>query len=335
MGRIGRQTAAKLMVACVLATGLVMLVACARAQPARQSQEPPSAQVQVVDLQAVTREAATGDGGNAWGGHQCRIVRTRDGVFTAYTVPGTDDFHREWRLVWRKDGEWRVVAQGMAGRDPVNLLAGPDGTLHLIGWPGGGGTLWLGKPEGDGLEMRQEYIRGVAAGNWPYASAGIDESGNLCVLSSAGEKPGYFFWACRPPAGGQWLAQLTTLPHRYCYTYVFPAGRSLSLVSTRDVRWQVLGYRQPPDTFDYVFNAFGYWHTDDISEPLQEVAFVEELPTEQFPDVRCNAQIDAYIDTAGHMHILYTLKGQRTGGAWQVRHIIFSREGETLYDGQL
>ncbi len=335
MQRSGWWSAASLLVACVLVAGLGMLTACARSQPAGGTKEPPSGQVQVVDLEVLTQEAATGDGGNAWGGHQCRIVRTRDGVFTAYTVPGMDDFHREWRLVWRKDGEWRVVAQGMAGKDPVNLLAGPDGMLYVIGWPSGGGTLWLGKPEGNGLEMRQEFIRGVVGGDWPYASAGIDENGNLCVLSSAGEKPGYFFWACRPPEGGQWLMQQTTLAHRHCYTYVFPSGRSLSLVSTRDVRWQVLGYRQPPDAFGYVFNAFHYWRTDDIAEPLQEVAFVEESPTERFPDVQCNAQNDAYVDTKGHMHILYTLKGERTNGAWQVRHIIFSQEGETLYDEQL
>jgi hypothetical protein len=296
-----------------------------------------AAQVRLVNLEVITDQAATGDGGNAWGGHQARIVRTRDGVFTAYTVPGMDDdpTHREWRLVWRKDGAWRVIAQDKVGRDPVNLLAGPDGTLYVISWPGGAGTAWIGKPDGDELEMEKELIPGVAPGFWPYASAGIDSSGALCVLSSTGEKPGFFFWACRQPEDGQWTRQVTRTPYRYCYTYVFPSDGALSLVSTRDVRWRLLGYEQPEGTFDYVFNAFRYWHTDDIAKPMQEMAFVEEPPTEKYPDVRCNAQLDAYIDTEGRMHVLYTLRGESTRGQWQVRHALFSKEGETLYDGKL
>lgn len=67
-------------------------------------------------LEVVTNSAATGDGGNSWGGHQTRIVRTQDGVFTAYTVEGGGYFSREWRLAWRQDdGTWPVVAQGVAG----------------------------------------------------------------------------------------------------------------------------------------------------------------------------------------------------------------------------
>ncbi|MBN1558627.1 hypothetical protein JW998_00140, partial [candidate division KSB1 bacterium] len=41
-----------------------------------------------VNFEVVCDSAAVGDGGNAWGGHQCRIVRTRYGVFTAFTTEG-------------------------------------------------------------------------------------------------------------------------------------------------------------------------------------------------------------------------------------------------------
>jgi hypothetical protein len=68
-----------------------------------------------LNLEIVTDGAATGDGGNSWGGHQTRIVRTQDGVFTAFTVPGNGYTSREWRLAWRKeDGAWSVIAQGGA-----------------------------------------------------------------------------------------------------------------------------------------------------------------------------------------------------------------------------
>src|SRR3989339_132503 len=288
-----------------------------------------------LNLEIVTDGAVTGDGGNSWGGHQTRIVRTQDGVFTAYTVPGDGYTSREWRLAWRNDnGTWPVIAQGGAGREPVNLLASPDGTLNIIGWPNGTGTIWSGKPSNGTITMQSSSIPGVASGFWPYNSAGIDHLGNLCVLSSGGEQPGEFRWACYLPAETQWISGTTEIDYRYTYTYMFPRpDRGLSLVATRDVLWETLGYTKPEGAFDYVFNAFRYWRTDDMSTtPIQELTFLEEAPTTQFPEPYLNAQTDAYIDTKGQMHILYTREGASTGGKRQYRHRVVSPSGSLLYD---
>jgi hypothetical protein len=291
-------------------------------------------------LEIVTDEAATGDGGNAWGGHQTRIVHTQDGVFTAYTVEGSGYFDRKWRLAWRhEDGTWPVVAQGDAGKDPVNLLASPDGTLHIIGWPNETGTMWSGKPDGNQVFMTKETIPGVSHSNWPYGSAGINKDGDLCVLSSIGGegRGGSFKWACLLQSTGKWATHTTLLDYRYCYTYVFPGpGEQLSLVSTRDVRWEALGYTKPSGAFDYVFNALGYWQTENLTKyPLQQIYFLEEIPTAQFPNVFLNGQKDAYLDTVGNMHILYGLQGSSTLGAYVSRHAILSPTGEILNDVML
>jgi hypothetical protein len=291
-------------------------------------------------IEVVARDAATGDGGNSWGGHQTRIVRTQDGVFTAYTAEGSGYFSREWRLVKRKsDGSWGVIAHGTAGKDPVNLLASPDGTLHIVGWPGGQATIWSGKPENGAVTMKSEPIPNQLHGNWPYNSAGIDEDGDLCVLSSeGGEQPGgRFYVACYIPSKGKWISQTVFLDYRFCYTYVFPGlNGNLSLVSTRDVRWEALGYQQPPGTFDYVFNAYGYWHTDDISaNKLDRIYEVEEKPTQAYPVPDLNAQQDAYLDTKGEMHVLYHIQGATTHGAWISRHAIIPPNGDILFDEQL
>src|SRR5271157_3906318 len=58
--------------------------------------------VQQTAIEVVTDNAVTGDGGNSWGGHQTRIVHTKDGIFTAYTIGGGGHFEREWQLVERQ-----------------------------------------------------------------------------------------------------------------------------------------------------------------------------------------------------------------------------------------
>ena len=292
------------------------------------------------DIEIVSDNTATGDGGNIWGGHQTRIVHTLDGVFTAYTVEGDGYFSREWRLSQRQsDNSWKVIAQGVSGREPVNLLASPDGTLHVIGWPKGIGTIWSGKPQNGSISMSDEIIPNMPQGDWPYSSAGIDASGNLCVLASNGgeQAGGEFYWSCYLTATQHWVSHTSSLDYRYCYTYVFPSpGGELSLVSTRDVRWSALGYQQPAGAFDYAFNAFGYWRTNNIlADSIEQINYAEETPTELFPNAFLNAQMDAYLDTQGHMHILYWQMGETTNGASKSMHRIVSDTGEVLFDEEI
>ncbi|MDP2916410.1 MAG: hypothetical protein Q8O16_00605, partial [Dehalococcoidia bacterium] len=57
-------------------------------------------------IEVVTNNAAVF---NPKGGNQTRIVRTQDGVFTAYIVEHNGDFDHEWRLAKRQsDGIWAV-----------------------------------------------------------------------------------------------------------------------------------------------------------------------------------------------------------------------------------
>ena len=290
--------------------------------------------VQQSEVELITNNA---DSGNAWGGHQSRIVHTQDGIFTAYITSGTDEFSKQWHLVQRQDdGTWAEMAVGNVGGQPANLLAGPDGTLYLIGWPNGLGTLWTGNPENGKLEMVSSPIPNQASGNYPYTSAGINVEGVLCILSSTGgENPvGWFNWSCYHPESGEWITQVNKLDFRYCYTYVFPGpDGQLSLISTRDVRWQVLGYEQPQDAFDYVFNAYGLWHTENTSDvSMERVYLLAEEPNDQYPFVYLDAQQDAYLDTQGRMHIIYRIQGPSTNNESVSRHAILSTNGNLIVD---
>lgn len=287
----------------------------------------------VATLEVVTDRAAMGDGGNAWGGHQCRIVRTRDGVFTAFTVAGKDDMSREWRLAGRRGGQWTVLASGVAGREPVNLLASPDGTLHIIGWPQGRARHWSFRPSLDSGPAREDAVPGLTEGNWPYNSAGIDSDGRICVVSSEGEKPGILRWAIRQSGAEAWISGAANLDYRHCYTFVLPEpGGGLSLISTRDVLWETLGYVRPEDQFRYVLNAFGWWRTPDPTrDPLRRLVAAEEKPSRRDPVVLCSAQ-DAYLDTRGRLHVCYRRAGRGTGWGEEARYAVFSPEGKVLSD---
>ena len=242
--------------------------------------------------------------------------------------------HRE------EDGKWKIIATGIAGREPVNLLASPDGTLHIIGWPNGIGTMWSGKPHEGQITMKKEAISGVSYGDYPFNSAGIDSRGNICVLSSSGgEIPGGLFrWACFLPASKNWIFHSTLLDYRFCYTYVFPnSDGSLSLISTRDVRWSALKYEKPDFiNYDYVYNAFGYWYTDNLSKgTLNRVYQIEEKPTEIFNYPELNATLDAYLDSNNEMHVIYRIKGASTNGVTLLREAVLAKDGTLIKDIQL
>jgi hypothetical protein len=134
----------------------------------------------------------------------------------------------------------------------------------------------------------------------------------------------------------KWQGRISFIGYRHCYTYVFPhPDRAISLVSTRDVRWKTLGYEQPPNTFDYVFNAFRYWTAVSINHPLEELVFVEESPTQEFPSVDCRAMNDVYMDREDNLHILYTRQGRSTNGVFKRYHSIYKRDGTSVYDGEI
>ena len=300
---------------------------------------PSSAEILMMPVEVVTDSAGTGDGGNPWGGHQTRIVRTKDGVFTAYLVQGKGYKEKEWRLAWRIDNTWHVAAEGAAGREPVNLLALPDGTLNIIGFPEGKCTVWSGKPHDGKVDMLSMRVQGINESFWPYNAAGIDSKGNIAIVASAGSKPGYFQWIYYSAKHKKWTPHSDETDFRYCYSYVFPKKKNeLFLVSNRDVTWDTLGYKKPGNkTFNYVFNQLRFWRTDNVNEKsLKNLAFIGEEPTEKFPDVYCcMSHNDCYLDTHNRMHILYRRSGETTLGKSQFRHAMFTSDGELLKDSEL
>ena len=269
----------------------------------------------------------------AWGPHIPKIVRTDGGVFVVYTTSGEDEFDYQWHLARRQpDGTWLVIGEGLSGGEEPNLLASPDGTLHIIAWPELTATMWSGKPAENQVDWVEEKIPGLDLNSGAYNASGIDPAGNICLVASYGGKPSRFNWSCYRHDENQWHSGNLMTDYRYCYSYVFPLPEGgLRLVSSRDILWEELGFEKPPEVFDFIFNKFAYWSTDDFrTSEFKEVYSQEALPTEQYPYVTLNAEHESYLDTSGNMHILYVEVGERTEGWDHFIQVVVSPQGELI-----
>ncbi|MBN1292762.1 MAG: T9SS type A sorting domain-containing protein [Candidatus Latescibacteria bacterium] len=286
-------------------------------------------------INMITNEAS-GNQGNSWGGHQCRIVRTEDGVFAVYMFGGENDAPKVWRLAWLDGDNWKVIADDSGGNSPVHLLASPDGVINVIGWPETGTVMWSGKPKNGAITLKKQTIGGLPKNSVIYYAAGISENGDICVTNSGGnESQGQFRWSFYEKDTDKWTYHYTRLDYRYCYSYVFPLpDGKLSIVSNRDEPWSRLGYEAPDGGFGYVFNAIRHWHTNDIyNEELTEYGYLVEEPSDEQLSVQCYMGYhNAYLDTDGRMHIIYRRYGPSTESKNSMQHAIFSEEGNMLYN---
>jgi hypothetical protein len=289
----------------------------------------------VGDVSVVTTHAATGDGGNSWGGHQPRIVRTTRGVFTAYSVPtGGGPLRRDWRLARHGASGWRVIAAGPAGREPPSLLT-RHGRLYVIAWPGGLPRMWTVAPRANGWRVRSRLVPGPwIRSDWPYATASISASGDIAVLQSNQLGPptmrGDIRVSVRSAATRVWSSSVTPTFHRYCYAWLLPArAGGLDVVATRAATWAELGYRKPAGAFDYVYDAVRTWRARAATASRLDAGRLirKEVPTAAHPYVYVSAaQPDVYRDGAGRLHVFYAMRSAATGGRLQLRHAILVRD---------
>ncbi|MCB0638594.1 MAG: T9SS type A sorting domain-containing protein, partial [Lewinella sp.] len=241
---------------------------------------------------------------------------------------GESELERSFRVARKTADGWEVVAEGPSGREPAQLLRGPDDRLYVLCWPEGAPRLWVSDAGGANFAPAAVPGNWDAPNHWPYFSTGMAPDGTLYLLRSGGGKPGYFKWASRDATTGLWGAvHRVDIDYRYAYTYLLPtAEHGGYLASLRDVIWADLGYSQPAGAFDYCFNAVKSWYSPDPAEqPFTETLVREELPTGQYarPNISLNYHGDAYVDNHGRSHILCPVQGGSTGGARRLIHYIY------------
>jgi hypothetical protein len=258
-------------------------------------------------------------------------------VYTAYLKTGTAFNSSEWHLVRLDAAGWQHVASGLAGREPVNILHTPNDGVAVVAWPKGAPLLTTLDFSNGTITRGETQIPGQwETSHWPYNAAGIGVDGTLCALqSNAAYSPGAFSWACRSSPDGIWQFHRTSLQYRHCYAYVLPEANRLTLLATRDVPWQTLGYAKPQGAFDFAFNQINAYSTADRrTAALAPTLVREEVPTARYPEPVASGLVDAYQDTEDRLHVLYTLAGQSTAGVRQTRHALLIN-GQVMADVQL
>ena len=282
----------------------------------------------------LTSSAATGDAGNSWGGHKTRIVSTSKGdSWTVYQAPGSGYTAHQWVLMHYSaaSGAWSQAASGNAGREPANLLRGPDDTIYVIAWPSGLPALWS---SADNFASQQNIPGSWFQNDWPYAGAGIDSAGNIYLVqtNSVDEKAGQLYYSVRSASTGQW-SPVETAPSdlRSTYSFVLPGG-GLNIMASADVQWSTMGWSVPSgaNNSTYVWPQTSLFHATSATQAAGETTLHSESQTSQYPNVNVYTQ-DAYTDNQGRVHVLYQDLGPTTQDQFTVRHAVV-QNGQVVKD---
>ena len=278
---------------------------------------PAVTQPTLLRLELVTNNAlVNSDADNGWGGQKLRIIRMSNGdVYTCYsTGSASNPLHNQWNLAKRNsDGTWSVVATGMAGREPVNLLRGPQDQIYIVSWDNGLPSLTTSTND---VNFSTQAIPGNwENSNWPYHDAGIAPNGDLYVFQcSSTTKPSKYNIGYRQQSDGVWHFSVQNTDYRYTHPFVFPTTtRGLQVLGMRDVLWSNLGWVKPAgQTFDYVFDGLRQFRTTDIaSQPFSNTLVAEDVQTAGHEYVTTRLR-DAWLDGAGNTHFLYVRNGADT-----------------------
>lgn len=268
---------------------------------------------------------------SGWGGNQSRVVTTATGTWTVTAHDSAGALI--WRL-WQRNtaGTWTNRATGPAGYQPANLVTEPDGTLTVVATPAGRLTTWRGKPTSAGaVSMVRDVVPGVPDVELPYASAGANQTGDVCVsVSTGGEaRGGKLYLACRRGSGA-WTTRTVSLPYRNILIRLFP-GTDGTVVFTgdRNTSWSSLGFAPPPSGNTYAANALGVWRINMTTGATTALTSVVENRTTAYPEPSIWT-IDSFVDGQGRLHLLYWQAGRTTSGAQRLRHRIVSATGSVL-----
>jgi hypothetical protein len=184
--------------------------------------------------------------------------------------------------------------------------------------------------------MKQDRVPLAEAGLWGYGSAAMSSAGELWITASEGgwDTKGKLMLSLLRP-GEQWQGRVIQTPFRHCYTYLLPHGASsLNIVSSRDTTWESLGMTVPAGSQnDYAFNAYRVWTWQGFPEAQpRAIHRAEQRPSSGEAQAVMNAQFDAFLDSAGQLHLIVHHRSAETKGRTRVLHRVLDAAGDVILE---
>jgi len=290
-------------------------------------------------LELVTNDADTNsdNGGNAWGNNKLRIQRSSAGdIFVVYPAGGAAAWNKPWILMHRPPiGGWSEMARGAGGRESPNLLIGPGDRLSLFTQPNGLPDLVKDAGRNGLLPFTPTPMPGSWYGTaYPYAGATVrNDNGDLFFVETQAENlsPSAFYWSYRSTDTGMWHP-IMTQNTSFRYTYFLPlasttGGTDFAIAASTDVLWSNLGYKQPPRSFDYVYDRVSLFYTDNYRNAglTEKLIYQEQQKQNAYLHVFAN---DAYRDPQRRVHVIYSVQGPSTNQHIVAHHAVV--QGATI-----
>jgi len=278
-----------------------------------------------------------------WGGQQSRIVRQGDDLYVLYGIhsdaygwndwAGGENEFNLYRYSAARD-EWTYFYTLRSYEIP-GLHAADDGNVYAAYVHARGLGILEYDPLLDKITMRDSGIYWPAyheRHHWSYMSTGI--SGGRYIwfqgngnLNSRGRPGGMAFYrydtetqTFSTGANPRYLVD-----YRHCYNYVLDDGKGgLILAGGRDIFWDASEWKQPPETFDAIFDEINYWtFKDDVLSDIQKIDKAMKGPDCPVPNAHMGSGGDAFLDAEGNLHILYFKICQSTKGRAQQWYAVY------------
>lgn len=309
----------------------------------------------LLDLHAACGVVSCGRGTH--GGTQSRICHTSHGAYASFLAEdkeGGTVFH----LVRIREGSASLlhsVTTPLTGANSVHVLSDAQENVHVLA----AGVVSVEGRERASLCIHHldretgtvtHHCAEIPFGHgtsFGYSSAGIDlAQRRIYAVYSGGDAPGYFAWFTFDLATMAWLPRpvVIDLQYRHCYNYCFADGRGgMIILSERDIKNATAGIT-PADTnrkidANYVWDELRLFLIRDLTLPAYTTVDVENAVYDKkaglYPNVQNNSQGDAYMDTQGHLHVLYMSDDNNGVAGSFLRHAAYDRRFACVHNERL
>ena len=288
-----------------------------------------------------------------WGGQQSRIARQGEDLYVLFGIANALPDGEEAFALYRYSGardEWTYFYTLRSYEIP-GLHAAANGNIYAAYVHARGLGVLEYDPLTDKITMHDPGVFWPAAharDHWAYMSTGITAGRYIWFLGCGNiegkrGRPGGFAiykYDTETRSFDMTVEPRHLTEFRHCYNYVLDdKDGGIVIAGERAIFWDVSEWEQAPGTMDAIWDEVNYWTFKNNS--LSDIRRVDKAMQGEscpMPNAPINYAGDAFLDSNGCLHILYTLTSAHIGGRTQLWHAVYEDGAEVkkekLLDGQ-